>query len=312
MKKSLLLLFGICTFVCGCTDNGLLLRSNGKDYVAKDLNGVYKIGEPYQVSNIWYRPEENYDYKEVGIASWYGPDFHQGVTANGETYNMHALSAAHRTLPLPSIVKVTNLDNGKFVVVRVNDRGPFVNNRIIDLSKAAAEKLDFIDSGTAKVRVEILEKESKALKREILANGGKVVGGAPILETQEEIQSNEPVVLVPQQVVSEEVVPAEQAVIVADEPIYSPTKKRLQKVQEIALEKGYYIQAGAFSQKENAILVQQRLNEYGNVIIQDINHPNGVLHRVRIGPFENGEDAAALKQMIEQNGYTDMRLIQEK
>lgn len=312
MKKSLLLLFGIYTFVCGCTDNGLLLRSNGKDYVAKDLNGVYKIGEPYQVSNIWYRPEENYDYKEVGIASWYGPDFHQGVTANGETYNMHALSAAHRTLPLPSIVKVTNLDNGKFVVVRVNDRGPFVNNRIIDLSKAAAEKLDFIDSGTAKVRVEILEKESKALKREILANGGKVVGGAPILETQEEIQSNEPVVLVPQQVVSEEVVPAEQAVIVADEPIYSPTKKRLQKVQEIALEKGYYIQAGAFSQKENAILVQQRLNEYGNVIIQDVNRPNGVLHRVRIGPFENGEDAAALKQMIEQNGYTDMRLIQEK
>lgn len=316
MKKSFLLFLGFCSFVCGCTDNGLLFRSNGKDYVAKDLNGVYKIGEPYQVSNIWYRPEENYDYKEVGIASWYGPDFHQGVTANGETYNMHALSAAHRTLPLPSVVKVTNLDNGKFVVVRVNDRGPFVNNRIIDLSKAAAERLDFIDSGTAKVRVEILEKESKALKKQILANGGKVVGGAPIPEEQAETEntdSSQPVVLVPQEVVAEEV-PEEVILAPAapDEPIYSPARKRVQNVQEVALPKGYYIQAGAFSQKENAILVQQRLNEYGNVIIQDVNRPNGVLHRVRIGPFSSGEEAAALKQMIEQNGYTDMRLIQEK
>ena len=161
-----------------------------------------------------------------------------------------------------------------------------------------------------------MEKESKALKKEILANGGKVVGGAPISDEQSEIDysnSVQPVVLVPQEVVTEEV--SEEVLLAPaapDEPIYSPARKRVQKVQEVALPKGYYIQAGAFSQKENAILLQQRLNEYGNIIIQDVNRPNGVLHRVRIGPFSSGEEAAALKQMIEQNGYTDMRLIQEK
>ena len=312
MKKNILLLAFMGIFFCACTDNGLLLRSNGKDYISKDLNGVYKIGEPYQVSNIWYRPEENYDYKEVGIASWYGPDFHQGVTANGETYNMHALSAAHRTLPLPSIVKVTNLDNGKSVIVRVNDRGPFVNNRIIDLSKAAAEQLDFIGSGTAKVRVEIMKDESKALKKAILSNGGKAVGGGPISEAQAMEEIEQPVILVPQTVAEEEVA-SEVIETLSEEPIYSPNKRRLQKVEEVPLEKGFYIQAGAFSQKENAILVQQRLNEFGQIRIQDVNTAKGIIHRVRIGPFTTGEEAATLMNMIsEQSGYSDMRLIQEK
>ena len=312
MKKKILLMAIVAAFLCACTDNGILLRSNGKDYVSNDTNGVYKIGEPYQISNIWYRPEENYNYKEVGIASWYGPDFHQGVTANGETYNMHALSAAHKTLPLPSIVKVTNLDNGKSVIVRVNDRGPFVNNRIIDLSKAAAEQLDFVDSGTAKVRVEIMKDETKALKKAILANGGKVVGGAPISEAKAMEEIEQPVVLVPQAVAEEEVA-SEAIETVYEEPIYSPNKRRLQKVKETPLDKGFYIQAGAFSQKENAILVQQRLNEFGQIRIQDVNTEKGVIHRVRIGPFNNGEDAATLMKLIsEQNGYSDMRLIQEK
>ena len=255
MKKALLLPVFLTFFICGCTDNGLLLRSNGKSYVSNDKNGIYKIGEPYQVSNIWYRPEENYNYKEVGIASWYGPDFHQGITANGETYNMYDLSAAHRTLPLPSIVKVTNLDNGKSVVVRVNDRGPFVNNRIIDLSKAAAEKLDFIDTGTAKVRVEILKDESKALKKTILDNGGKVVGGLPIPPENAAPVTDEALVLVPQETTLE--VNAALGEVVEDdlsenEILYTPTKKRdvvsKAKVVTTPVPNGFYIQAGAFSQ----------------------------------------------------------------
>ena len=188
--KTLCLLIALA--LSACTDNGLLIHSNGKEYVTSDVNGIYKIGDPYQVNGITYRPQENYNYKEVGIASWYGPDFHKGLTANGETYNMHAMSAAHRTLPLPSVVKVTNLENGKTVVVRVNDRGPFVNNRIIDLSKSAADKLGFLDSGTAKVKVEIMADESKALKKKILAAGGKVVGGAPLTEAEmEETESTQ-------------------------------------------------------------------------------------------------------------------------
>src|SRR5262245_29603024 len=95
-------------------------------------------------------------YVEQGVASWYGPDFHGGRTATGETYDMHAMTGAHPTLPLPTWVRVTNLQNGRSVVVRLNDRGPFAKNRIIDLSQAAAEQLDMIRSGTAMVEVRSL------------------------------------------------------------------------------------------------------------------------------------------------------------
>src|SRR5579871_6664795 len=96
--------------------------------------GVYKIGQPYQIDNIWYYPSEQPDYDETGIASWYGPTFYGHRTANGEMYDGNQLTAAHRTLPMPVNVRVTNLDNGKSIIVRVNDRGPYARGRIIDLS----------------------------------------------------------------------------------------------------------------------------------------------------------------------------------
>jgi rare lipoprotein A len=130
----------------------------------------YKVGVPYQIDGVWYRPAENFRYRKTGIASFYGGetrgvDFHGRVTANGEIYDMHALTAAHPTLPLPTLVSVTNLENGRAIVVRVNDRGPFVNGRIIDLSRRAARDLGFERQGTASVRVEVLSRESRALKQ---------------------------------------------------------------------------------------------------------------------------------------------------
>ena len=122
------------------------------------------------MKGVWYYPKEDYSYKEIGVASWYGPDFHNGVTANGELYNMHEMTAAHRTLPLPSMVRVTNLQNGRSVVLRVNDRGPYEKNRVIDVSMRAAQMLGFKDEGTAQVQVEILAEESKKLKEEMLAS----------------------------------------------------------------------------------------------------------------------------------------------
>ena len=97
--------------------------------------GVYKVGDPYQIDNVWYYPREQPDYDETGIASWYGPDFYGKYTANGELYDGNKLTAAHRTLPMPVNVRVTNLDNGKSIIVRVNDRGPYARGRIIDLSR---------------------------------------------------------------------------------------------------------------------------------------------------------------------------------
>lgn len=108
---------------------------------------------PYQVAGKWYTPKVDPDYDEKGIASWYGDQFHNRNTANGEVFDMDLITAAHKTLPLPSIVEVTDLDTGRKIRVRVNDRGPFVDGRIIDLSKGAAKKLGTYQKGVARVRV---------------------------------------------------------------------------------------------------------------------------------------------------------------
>jgi rare lipoprotein A len=115
--------------------------------------GVYKVGKPYQVGGVWYTPRVQPDYDEVGLASWYGQAHQGNPTANGERFDARAISAAHTTLPLPSLVEVTNLENGRRLVVRVNDRGPFVAGRIIDLSQAAARELGFEGRGVVRVRV---------------------------------------------------------------------------------------------------------------------------------------------------------------
>jgi rare lipoprotein A len=116
--------------------------------------GVYRVGNPYMVGGRLYVPEANPNYRAEGQASWYGSDFHGRLTANGEVFDLNSISAAHPTLPLPSYARVTNLRNGRSLVVRVNDRGPYAANRIIDVSKRAAVLLDFANRGTTTVRVE--------------------------------------------------------------------------------------------------------------------------------------------------------------
>ena len=115
--------------------------------------GIYKVGNPYQIEGTWYYPREQPDYDETGVASWYGPNFYGQQTANGETYNAGDLTAAHRTLPMPVNVRVTNLDNGKSIILRVNDRGPYAKGRIIDVSEQAAKLHGINGVGTARVRV---------------------------------------------------------------------------------------------------------------------------------------------------------------
>ena len=313
-KWCLLLLSAV---LVACTENGLLFHSNGKDYVMRDANGIYKIDDKYQVNGIWYQPREDYKYKEVGIASWYGPDFHKGSTANGETYNMYQMTAAHKTLPLPSIVKITNLENGKTAVVRVNDRGPFINNRIIDVSKAAAEKLGFLQSGTAKVRVEIMEEESKALKKVILDNGGKIVGGAPIpdevpQDIQEDIQPQDielnngfQATLLPEETMID---PIEE-----NKPIFEPKKKE-PEIKKIPVQKGFFLQMGAFKNYENALALKKKFaSSYDNINIVSLPQEQGTIYRVRIGPFAEPTTAVQTMDNIKAaTGYDDMRLVEEK
>jgi rare lipoprotein A len=116
--------------------------------------GTYRVGKPYTVAGRVYVPEEDTSYREEGLASWYGDDFHGRLTANGEVFDMASLTAAHPTLPMPCYARVTNLGNGKSLIVRVNDRGPYHGNRLIDVSNRAAELLEFKGNGVARVRVE--------------------------------------------------------------------------------------------------------------------------------------------------------------
>ncbi len=152
--KNILLCSAMCLALAACGEN----VPDGPSKAPPTYTGV-KIGEPYSIAGKWYTPREDPYYDAEGMASWYGPGFHGKKTANGEYYNQYDLTAAHPTLPMPSFVRVTNLENQRQAIVRVNDRGPFHSSRIIDLSKAAAEKLGI--SGISKVRVQFLKEETE-------------------------------------------------------------------------------------------------------------------------------------------------------
>ncbi len=176
-RKRLVLVALLGFALTACAENRTAPPGAETALPAAGAMGEYKIGKPYNVRGIWYYPKVDYDYRETGIASWYGPGFHGKRTANGEVYDQMELTAAHRTLPMPSMVRVTNLENGRSLVVRINDRGPFSNGRIIDLSYRAAQLLDVVGAGTAKVAVENLGQQSRQLSA--IAQGREAARNAP-------------------------------------------------------------------------------------------------------------------------------------
>lgn len=161
-------MLALLVVVASC-DTAEIIKTSAMDGYQKFVkpqqvyDGYYKVGNPYRIEGRWYYPKIEKDYVEQGMASWYGPKFNKKATANGEIFDKSLISAAHRTLPLPSMVRVTNLENGKSMLIRVNDRGPFAKDRIIDLSEAAARKLGFHRQGTAQVRVEFDEGETERM-----------------------------------------------------------------------------------------------------------------------------------------------------
>src|SRR5947207_2188248 len=155
----------LCFSLANCTSNSHIDPRYGVEPSARVVEpgapvpkggGVYRVGSPYVVAGRVYVPQDNPHYRTDGVASWYGSDFHGRSTANGEIFDAEAITAAHPTLPLPSYVRVTNLSNGRSLIVRVNDRGPYAANRVIDVSRRAAHLLGFTVSGTAWVRVEFV------------------------------------------------------------------------------------------------------------------------------------------------------------
>jgi rare lipoprotein A len=285
---------------CGSTSGGVA-----------DGRSSYKVGSSYTIAGRVYTPDENYRYNESGMASWYGPGFHGKRTANGEAYDQAAMTAAHRTLPMPSVVRVTNLSNGSSVIVRVNDRGPFANDRIIDLSRAAAEKLDMVRAGTASVRVEILPEESKRLK-EVALNGGSVsdqiaaMRGAPAAAPRTAIAATSPAPPPPP--------PSPVIAYPAPSPAPSPTITAIAASApppSAPTASGYFVQAGAFSTRDNAERVRATLAHFGDSSISQTSFGPTSLYRVRLGPFASANAAQTTMGRVQQAGYRDARVVNE-
>lgn len=188
--KPILLALCFVFFLSACAETEFLAHMT-KQLPDSEVT-TFKVGNPYKISGRTYYPKESYTHSETGIASWYGPNFHAKRTANGETYDMYDLTAAHRTLQIPSIVKVTNLENGRSIKVRINDRGPFARDRVIDMSKRGAELLGYINQGTARVRIEVLPVESRivadAAKAGRKINVSEAIRMAKLMETPGALQ----------------------------------------------------------------------------------------------------------------------------
>lgn len=283
--------------------------------------GLYKVGDPYQINGVWYYPAEDFAYDETGIASWYGPGFHGEYTANGESYDMNELTAAHKTLPMPSFVRVTNLSNGRSVVVRVNDRGPFVAGRIIDLSRRAAQLLAIDGPGTARVRVTILAEESRQIAtamreagRVQLARSTRVAPAVPSTKIVAVAPSPSPALT------ASPVARIETTRL----PAPSPPSGTAPILQEVSLplpdptgpapsvtpkRTRIFVQAGAFSNADNARRLGERLQRFGQTVVTPVNVGGQQLFRVRIGPLDSVEAGDRVLDRIIGDGQAEARLI---
>lgn len=216
-------------------------------------SGEQKIGRPYTIAGRTYVPARDDDYDEIGISSWYGPNFHGLPTANGEIFDQNALSAAHTTLPIPAMIEVTNLENGRTAVLRLNDRGPFADDRILDVSRAAAIELGFLSQGLTRVRVRYL---------------GPPEGVAP-------------------------------AGTVAQSRIYAANDPGAR----------YRVQAGAFSERENAEAMRRRLAAAGDVRIEGARSAGRRIYRVFVGDDLPRSEADSLSRDLTRFGVYDARVV---
>ena len=270
-------------------------------------NGQYKVGNPYQIEGTWYYPREQPDYDETGIASWYGPTFYGHATANGEIYNAGDLTAAHRTLPMPVNVRVTNLDNGKSVVLRVNDRGPYAKGRIIDVSEQAAKLLGFYGQGTARVRVTYVARGTRP-------NGEPLPSETPI-----EIASAVPAVPAPKvltgplaAVPDAPVAPPVRIAVLprpAPDPVPADAGVPTGQVTQVPVPASthLYVQVGAFGSYENAMRLREQLGE--DLQISTTKKNGQTLYRVRTAPMNTTQDADAALARLSGLGSNDAHIV---
>jgi rare lipoprotein A len=303
-------------FGLAACSSGSGLRQSGVSGSA----GNYKVGDPYRIRGVLYRPQEDFSYDRTGIASWYGRDFNGRPTASGEIYDSRRMTAAHTTLPMPSLVRVTNLENGRDVVLTVNDRGPFVGGRIIDVSEAAATELGFRNQGTARVRVEVMSDESRAMK-------AAAVGGSSATVQQEVTRAPSPSAApntapppaprgVPRGGVSTAVL--EPVNLPVNAPVSPPTPVEASPTSSTSIDvtsapiavqpapriggnptpstsnsNGVYIQTGSYTDRANAEIARNRVSSLGlgRTEIREAQVNGRTYFRVRIGPMSDRSSA---------------------
>jgi rare lipoprotein A len=331
-----LALMTIALFLSACS-------TSSKPSIPTGAGGNYKVGKPYQVAGVWYYPKEDEHYDATGIGSWYGPQFHGKRTANGEVFDQEQLTAAHPTLPMPVLVRVTNLENGRSVVVRVNDRGPFVNGREIDLSRKAAELLGYDRKGTARVRVQFVGRAplpgipGSGTDATQIANQETFTVPKPVMEESEKTVANVPktgavvaatlaapvgVKTAPvSQVASlpatagngpatmQPVIDNPDAIDASQPPVPDGTVKQV----PVPVKTNIFIQAGSFKNFVNAETVHQKLLAQGvqNVQVTPTFVDGSQFYRVRIGPMSDVSTADASLKTIIQNGQAGARIVVE-
>jgi peptidoglycan lytic transglycosylase len=275
--------------------------------------GYYQVGKPYEVAGLVYTPREDPAYDRVGSASWYGELFHGRRTANGEIYDMDRLSAAHPTLPLPVYARVTNLNNGRSIVVRINDRGPYASDRIIDLSRRSAEALGYRNQGTATVRVKYLRRAplsgDDSYELTYLANQswarvaakGKTPNAVPASFTSRETlpPPNPGNLNLPWHTVKQ--------------PLAAPPPQTTGAVSANAKAKlrgaGLVVQAGTFKKKDNAERARAVLSTIAPVDVASIAVREELYFSVRVGPFSDPREAKAALAKVTQAGYQGAKVV---
>lgn len=258
---------------------------------AGPVAGHYKLGRPYQIKGRWYRPEYDPGYVRTGTASWYGADFHGLPTANGEVFDKEQITAAHPTLPLPSIARVTNLDNGRSIEVRVNDRGPFVGDRLIDLSQAAARQLGYEGRGLAPVRVELLgladargkPPEPTVAKRRPPPATIAVAAAPPTNLTRRD--------------------PMPGVITVAS---ITPTAAPIGHAPAATCPVGeQFVQIGAFGDTAQVMAAMAAVEGLERVQVEPVFAGAKAMARVRLGPVANADAASRLLEQVAALGYHD-------
>ncbi len=311
----------LAVFVCG-----LLAGCAETEFVASSVKSLgvgsgsdrshYKIGKPYRINGTLYTPHVDYNYSETGIASWYGPDFHGNDTANGEIFDMNEISAAHRTLPLPSMVRVTNLENGRTLNVRVNDRGPFARGRIIDMSRRGAQLLGFERAGTAMVRVDILAYESRKLAGEATGQVAKL-DDHPVPDAAPRVAVTSKPLDPPPGSRTAPPPSANHQVATTATPLPPQIREPVPLAQvdgtvsrvPIAKTPTVFVQAGAFSQFANAHRLQVMLNGLAPTAITQKEGTDSRIFRVRLGPVATVDEADALLARVVASGLPNARIV---